>query len=84
MFVDFIQGAFRGRGLNVAVLTMPPQVSMSAVVKRQVMEGVSAIVKLYSANQARTRIPVQVFDRSGGAGQVRFEGKPARVAQGRD
>ena len=72
--MTYIEKSFRDRGLRVAVLMMP-NVSYQAVVKRQILEGVQAIVKLNRAAQTTGKISLQVFDRSGGVNNVRFEGK---------
>lgn len=72
--MSYLEGAFRDRGLRCAVLLLP-RVSLAAVIKRQALEGVLAIVKLYRSAQVSGKIPLQLFDRSGGAANVRFEGK---------
>jgi hypothetical protein len=41
-------------------------------VKRQIIEGVQAIVKLIQHNQFTMKVPLQVFDRSAGASNVNF------------
>ncbi|MCJ1320665.1 hypothetical protein MMC15_006005 [Xylographa vitiligo] len=71
-FVTYIESSFRERGLRCAVLILPG-VPLEAVVKRQILEGVQAIVKLYRASQLTGKIPLQLFDRTGGADNVRFE-----------
>ena len=53
---------------------MSPRLSEAAVIKRQILEGVLAIVKLNGAAVAKSRISLQVFDRRGGTGNVKFEG----------
>lgn len=54
---------------------LPPRVSLSAVIERQINEGVLAVVKLSRNNQYSGKVPLQVFDRSGGANNVRFNGE---------
>ena len=49
--------------------------SLTAVVKRQIIEGVQAVVKIFRQSQVTGKIPLQVFDRRGGVDNVRFEGK---------
>ncbi|MCJ1389009.1 hypothetical protein MMC18_001862 [Xylographa bjoerkii] len=71
-FVTYIESSFRERGLRCAVLILPG-VPLEAVVKRQILEGVQAIVKLYRTSQLTGKIPLQLFDRTGGADNVRFE-----------
>ena len=51
-----------------------PRASLAAVVKRQILEGVQAVVKLYRGSLNTGKIPLQLFDRSGGVDNVRFEG----------
>ena len=76
-FVAYVEKAFRDRGLRVAVL-MIPNVPIQAVVRRQILEGVQAVVKLYRASRMTGKIPVQVFDRSLGGNNVHFEGTNPR------
>ena len=45
------------------------------MVKRQIIEGVQAVVKIFRQSQVTGKIPLQVFDRRGGVDNVRFEGK---------
>lgn len=51
-----------------------PSVSLEAVIKRQILEGVQAVVKLHRSSQFTGKIPLQLFDKTGGADNVRFEG----------
>lgn len=53
--------------------------SLTAVVKRQIIEGVQAVVKIFRQSQVTGKIPLQVFDRRGGVDNVRFEGKLNRI-----
>lgn len=48
--------------------------SLDAVVKRQILEGVQAVVKVFRQSQVTGKIPLQVFDRSGGVDNIRFDG----------
>lgn len=73
-FVGYIQQSFRDRGLRCEVLPLPRGVSLQAVVKRQIIEGVQAVVKIYRKSQVTGKIPLQIFDRSGGMNNVRFDG----------
>lgn len=73
-FVGYIQQSFRERGLRCDVLQMP-RVSLTAMVKRQVVEGVQAVVKIVRKSQNTGKIPLQVYNRSSGADNVRFDGK---------
>jgi hypothetical protein len=72
-FIDYIEKPFRDRGLRTAVL-VPPTASLSAVIRRQILEGVQAIIKLYRRSRETGRIPLTIFDRTGAANDVRFEG----------
>lgn len=47
---------------------------LAAVVKRQIIEGVQAVVKILRQSQLTGKIPLQVFDHSGGVDHVRYEG----------
>ncbi len=72
-FVGYIQQSFRGRGLRCDVLQLP-RVSLAAVVKRQIVEGVQAVVKIFQKSQNTGKIPLQVYNRSSGVENVRFDG----------
>ncbi|PGH36053.1 hypothetical protein GX50_01065 [[Emmonsia] crescens] len=71
-FVYHIENSFRDRGLRTDVLILSPRISLTAVVRRQIIEGVLAIVKLSRSNQFSGKIPLQVFDRTGGIDNVKF------------
>ncbi|KAK4697381.1 hypothetical protein P7C71_g675, partial [Lecanoromycetidae sp. Uapishka_2] len=71
-FVGYIQQSFRGRGLRCDVLQLP-RVSLAAVVKRQIIEGVQAVVKIFQKSQNTGKIPLQVYNRSSGVENVRFD-----------
>lgn len=43
--------------------------------RRQIIEGVLAIVRLDTGSLSKGKVNVQVFDRRGGAGNVQFNGK---------
>ena len=72
-FVTYIQQSFRDRGLRCDVLQLP-RVSLGAVVKRQMVEGVQAVVKIYRTSQNAGKIPLQVFNRSLGMHNIQFDG----------
>lgn len=67
-----MEGAFTSRGIRADVLLLSPRLSESAVIKRQILEGVAAVSRLTRINQQTAKIPLQVFDRRSGA-EVRFE-----------
>ncbi|KAL9602985.1 MAG: hypothetical protein Q9219_001510 [cf. Caloplaca sp. 3 TL-2023] len=71
-FVAYIEKTFRDRGLSCGVFQLP-RVSLVAVIKRQIIEGVQAVVKIFRQSQVTGKIPLQVFDYSAGVDNVRFE-----------
>ncbi|KAK8221848.1 nuclear polyadenylated RNA-binding protein 3 [Zalaria obscura] len=71
-FVEWVERGFTARGLRADVLLLSPRLSEAAVIKRQIVEGVTAVVRLTKNNQNTAKIPLQVFDRRNGA-DVRFE-----------
>ncbi|KAL9055231.1 MAG: hypothetical protein Q9206_003216 [Seirophora lacunosa] len=71
-FVAYIEKTFRDRGLSCHVFQLP-RVSLTAVIKRQILEGVQAVVKILRQSQVSGKIPLQVFDYSAGVDNVRFE-----------
>lgn len=72
-FISWVEKAFSSRGVRVDVLLLSPRLPERAVVRRQIVEGVLAVVKLTRQNQNTGQIGLQIFDRSAGAGNVRFE-----------
>ncbi len=75
-FVAYIEKTFRDRGLTCSTFQLP-RVSLVAVIKRQILEGVQAVVKILRQSQVTGKIPLQVFDHSAGVDNVRYEGKPS-------
>ncbi|KAK3319900.1 hypothetical protein B0T19DRAFT_478933 [Cercophora scortea] len=71
-FVAWVQHAFHERGLKTDVMFLSPRFPREALVQRQVLEGVHAIIDLDLTAQAKNKIPVQIFKRSGGA-SAQFE-----------
>lgn len=71
-FVEWVQRAFWGRGLIVNAMFLNPRFPRDAVIQRQVLEGVHAVVELDMRAQNTAKIPLQVFDRSVG-NNVRFD-----------
>ena len=71
-FVAWVQRAFHDRGLKTDVMFLNPRFPRDALVQRQVIEGVHAIVDLDYAAQAQSKLSIQVFIRSGNS-NVRFE-----------
>ncbi|KAI0454691.1 hypothetical protein F5B21DRAFT_231207 [Xylaria acuta] len=72
-FVSWAQNAFANQGLRVDIMFLNPQFPRDAVIQRQVMEGVHAVAELDFRAQEYGRIPLQVFDRSAGYNNVRFD-----------
>ncbi|KAI8945152.1 hypothetical protein F4801DRAFT_594370 [Xylaria longipes] len=72
-FVSWAQNAFANQGLRVDVMFLNPQFPRDAVIQRQVVEGVHAVAELDFRAQEYGRIPLQVFDRSAGYNNVRFD-----------
>ena len=72
-FVAYIQQSFRDRGLRCDILQLP-RVSLAAVIKRQMVEGVQAVVKIFRKSQNAGKIPLQLFNRSLGMNNIQFDG----------
>jgi hypothetical protein len=72
-FVSWVEGELSARGLKIEVMFLSPRLSLEVVVRRQILEGVLAISQLDMRAQNSSKIPLQVFDRQGGADNVRFE-----------
>ncbi|KAL2072156.1 hypothetical protein VTL71DRAFT_11499 [Oculimacula yallundae] len=72
-FVSWVETEMRNRGVNVEVMFLSPRLSIQAVIRRQIIEGVHAVSKLDMRAQNDSKIPLQVFDRQGGANNVRFD-----------
>ncbi|KIW28523.1 uncharacterized protein PV07_08181 [Cladophialophora immunda] len=71
-FMNWIEQGFRNKGLRASTIWLSPRLPLNAVVKRQIIEGVQAVVKLTQTNQYNSKIPLQVFDRSQGTSNVNF------------
>ncbi|EFQ31733.1 RNA recognition domain-containing protein [Colletotrichum graminicola M1.001] len=65
-FIAWVQRGFTDRGLKVDVMFLHPSFPREAIIQRQVIEGVHAIVDLDVHAQNIGKIPIRVFDRSGG------------------
>ncbi|MCJ1350324.1 MAG: hypothetical protein MMC33_000305 [Icmadophila ericetorum] len=72
-FVAYIEKSFRDRTLRPEIMMLPRMVPLDAVVRRQILEGVAAVVKLSRSAQITGKIPLQVFDRSKDPTNVSFE-----------
>ncbi|KAJ4291162.1 nuclear polyadenylated RNA-binding protein 3 [Kalmusia sp. IMI 367209] len=71
-FIRWVEDTFQRAGLRIDVLIMSPRLNESAVVRRQIMEGVLAIIRLNTAALVKSKINVQIFDRRGGNNNVQF------------
>ncbi|CAD6503030.1 BgTH12-02701 [Blumeria graminis f. sp. triticale] len=72
-FVSWVESEVRGRGVKVEVMFLSPRVPIEMVIRRQILEGVYAVSRLDVSSQNCSKIPLQVFDRQGGANDVRFD-----------
>lgn len=72
-FISWVENEIRKRGLKTEVMFLSPRLPAEVVVKRQILEGVMAVVKLTRRTQDASKIPLQVFDRSRGADNVRYD-----------
>lgn len=72
-FVAWVEGEFRGRGIKSEVMFLSPRLPLETVIRRQILEGVHAVSQLTMKSQNSSRVPLQVFDRQGGANNVRFD-----------
>ena len=71
-FINWIEQGFRSKGLRASTIWLSSRLPLNGVVKRQIIEGVQAIVKLTQAAQYNSKVPLQVFDRTAGASNVNF------------
>ncbi|KAF2263522.1 hypothetical protein CC78DRAFT_581413 [Lojkania enalia] len=71
-FIRWVEDTFKQQGLRIDVLILSPRLSEAAVVRRQIVEGVLAIVRLSNTALAKGKVNLQVFDRRGGADNVQF------------
>ena len=70
--VNFVEQGFRAKGLTAQTTWLNPRLALAAVIKRQIIEGVQAVVKLTRGVQYNSKIPLQVFDRTPGTTNVNF------------
>ena len=73
-YIRWVEDSFRQQGLRADVLILSPRLSETAVVRRQIVEGVLAIVKLNTETLAKAKLNLMVFDRRGGSGNIQFNG----------
>lgn len=72
-FVGWVENEMRARGIKTDVMLLNQRTSVAAVIRRQILEGVLAVAQLTRRSQDSSKIPLQVFDRTGGANNVRFD-----------
>lgn len=72
-FISWTERAFLNQGLRVQVMFLHAHLPREAVIQRQVMEGVHAVVELDYRAQQTGAIPLQVFNRSGGHANVQYD-----------
>lgn len=71
-FVVWVENELRGRGIKSETIFLSPRLSLEAVIRRQILEGVHAVSQLDMRAQNSSKIPLQVFDRQAGNNNVRF------------
>ncbi|CBX98388.1 hypothetical protein LEMA_P097970.1 [Plenodomus lingam JN3] len=71
-FIRYVEDTFRSQNLRSNVLIMSGRFPEPAVVRRQILEGVLAIVRLDTTGLAKGKLSVQIFDRRSGANNVQF------------
>ncbi|RKF81058.1 putative RNA-binding protein C3H8.09c [Golovinomyces cichoracearum] len=72
-FVSWVENEMRSRGISTEVMFLSARLPIKAVIRRQILEGVIAVTRLSSTSQNSSKIPLQVFDRQGGANNVKFD-----------
>ncbi|KAJ8126710.1 hypothetical protein O1611_g6927 [Lasiodiplodia mahajangana] len=72
-FIAWVEAAFVHEGLTVKTMFLHPRFPRDAVIQRQVLEGVHAVVELDTRSEGLGRVPLQLFDRSGGYDNVRYD-----------
>ncbi|ORY84477.1 hypothetical protein BCR37DRAFT_269912 [Protomyces lactucae-debilis] len=72
-YTYWVESTMRAAGLRTDIFFMSPKYVLADVARQQVMEGVLAVCFLNTVLQASSHVQVQVFDRSMGANNVRFE-----------
>ncbi|KAF1946687.1 hypothetical protein EJ02DRAFT_217593 [Clathrospora elynae] len=71
-FIRYVEDTFRSQNLRSNVLILSGRFPEPAVVRRQILEGVLAIVRLDTTGLPKGKVSVQIFDRRGGANNVQF------------
>lgn len=63
------------RGIRNEVCYLSPRLSLDDIVRKMIIEGVLAVIILNNQSQNQGRVTLQVFDRSGGDSNIKFESK---------
>lgn len=71
-FIRYVEDVFRSQNLRSNVLILSGRFPEPAVVRRQILEGVLAIVRLDTAGLTKGKIRVQIFDRREGETNIQF------------
>ena len=71
-FVNYVEQGLRQKSLKASTIWLNARLPLAAVVKRQIKEGVQALMKLTRNNQWNSKVPLQVFDRVPGTSNVNF------------
>ncbi|CAI6338964.1 unnamed protein product [Periconia digitata] len=71
-FIRWVEDTFRRASLRIDVLIMSPRLDESAVVQRQIVEGVLAVVRLDATALSKGKIDIQIFNRQHGISNVQF------------
>lgn len=72
-FVSWVENELKARGIKTEPMFLNSRVSLDAVIQRQVLEGVHAVTLLDMASQSTNKISLRVFNRQGGANNIRFD-----------
>lgn len=73
-FLMYVDKGFKEQGIRTDTLFLSPRMTLAAVLRRQILEGVQAVMRLTRQSQLTGKVPLQIFDRRGGTGNVSFEG----------
>jgi len=70
--MQYVEQSFEARGIKADVLLLSPKLAEAAVIRRQMIEGVHAVMKLERNVQYTNKFALSIFDRSTPS-NVRFE-----------
>ena len=73
-FVQYVEASFKNRSIHADVLFLSPGLDEHLVVRRQIVEGVLAVMKIDRLSQTLQKFHLTIFDRSAGVNNVKFEG----------